>query len=260
MADPRLRKFLVAFAALIAATVSAEAPAATIPSASVEVTAEGGTPILTFGTVNGSGCNGLTGGCESSTASAASNLDVSTSGSNSGPNPANAAGSADITAFYEIVGPAGNIPVTLYISGSASTSASGPDTEALAYIMYSSGALYTCSSAGSIAGPTGPCGSEPNSGSLDSVLITNAYTNELFDLSVQVSGSTSGGPGGSFSALVDPVLTLDSTWLADHPGYSLEFSSNVSPVPLPAAAWLLLSGLGGLGAVARKKRKRAAQG
>lgn len=33
----------------------------------------------------------------------------------------------------------------------------------------------------------------------------------------------------------------------------LDFSSNMTPVPLPAAAWLLLSGLGGFAALGRKK-------
>lgn len=38
----------------------------------------------------------------------------------------------------------------------------------------------------------------------------------------------------------------------------LSFYNSVAPVPLPAAAWLLMAGLGGLGVVARRRRGAAA--
>jgi hypothetical protein len=38
----------------------------------------------------------------------------------------------------------------------------------------------------------------------------------------------------------------------------ISFYNSAAPVPLPAAAWLLIAGLGGLGAVARKRKTAAA--
>jgi hypothetical protein len=58
---------------------------------------------------------------------------------------------------------------------------------------------------------------------------------------------------GQFNAEIDPTIEIDPTWLAENPGYSLVFSSNYSPVPLPASVWLMLSALAGLGLVMRRK-------
>jgi hypothetical protein len=55
----------------------------------------------------------------------------------------------------------------------------------------------------------------------------------------------------------------DGTWLWQELGGFQSFSGNngvwtqVAPVPLPAAAWLMLSGLGGLGMVLGKRRAPA---
>ena len=62
----------------------------------------------------------------------------------------------------------------------------------------------------------------------------------------------------SFSATLDPTVTIDPIYLESHPGYSLVFSPNPStPVPEPGAWSMMLIGVAGLGATARLRRRPA---
>jgi hypothetical protein len=58
---------------------------------------------------------------------------------------------------------------------------------------------------------------------------------------------------------VDPYFAIDPS-TPDAAGYTLAFSSGIGnapiPTPLPAAAWLLLSGLGGMIVLARRRVAR----
>jgi hypothetical protein len=242
--------------------VAGQARADSIPPAEITVFAEGTntpTEINVLGSLSNSAVSlGSEGGSESSFASAAGSLSAglytSTNGSTSGGVAvANAVGDGDITVFYEIVGPVSGVTVPLLISGAAATSASGPNATAEAYIEYGDGDLYTCSSTVAGACGTGPT-MEPPSGSLSAVRFTNQVSNTLYDLGVLTSGSSTQG-SGSFSAQVtDVTLSIDPAFLAANPGYSLEYSANLAPVPLPAADWLLLSGSGALGLLLLRRR------
>jgi len=61
----------------------------------------------------------------------------------------------------------------------------------------------------------------------------------------------------SFSGIASGTYILDVAGIASgSAGGSYVGTANLEPVPLPAAAWLMLSALGGLGAVARKRKAR----
>ena len=212
---------LILFSAILVPAVANAA----IPATEITVYAggtAGPTEINVYGALSNSAVNlGPEGGSESSSASASAGLSVAASGSTSGgvavPN-ANAQGM--ITVYYEITGPADG-PIPLLISGAASTSASGPDAEGLAYIEYNDGDLYTCSST-----VPGPCGTESASGSLEAVRFTNQTRNVLYDLQVIASGGSTDG-SGSFSAQISCItLVIDPAFLATNPGYKLVFGAN----------------------------------
>ena len=238
----------------LGSVIATGALALTIQPPSIEVTAEGGTPILTSGTVNGSGCNGDM-GCESSTGfasySGGTAASSSGSGTTTGSNPANAAASGIVTYFYEVVGPA-NVSVPLLFTASGSTSASG--TEAIGQVQAFSGggAFYACSG-------TGP--------SLASCLVSGSYlptsfsgtipfsvtTNTLADIELISTGSSTLGTG-SFSAMGSVQIGFAPGFTT--PGYTLELTGeSISSVPIPATFALLLSGIGLMGIIALRRKR-----
>jgi hypothetical protein len=66
---------------------------------------------------------------------------------------------------------------------------------------------------------------------------------------------------GSGYAFVDPMVIIDPIWLADHPGFTIDFSPNVisvstptSDVPEPSTLAIFLLGIGTIGRTLRARR------
>jgi hypothetical protein len=152
---------------------------------------------------------------------------------------------------FEVLGPAtSNVPLVFTANGSTSASAAiGSSANAYAWLGSSinSPDIYSVSACAY-------SGFESCSVPSSSFSVNHPFTvatNTIYYATIGVGGTSN---SGAFSAMVDPAVTFDPNFNSS--GYSLINSPDVlaAPVPLPASAWLLMPGLGGLVALRRKRK------
>lgn len=172
-------------------------------------------------------------------------------------------GSAGIQYYFEILGPANQF-VPLTITGSLSSSSVAGDINAYAnttgQILYQyvdsggsqNGAAISCSSLNN------SCGGLPTSVSLSASF--SQLTNSIGTVTLLAGGTTAGAVSSSYSVTADPIISINPTFLANNPGYSLVFSSNISapqPASVPEPSTILLFGAGLVGLVAWRRKQAA---
>ena len=174
---------------------------------------------------------------------------------------------------FSIVGPSGLVPVTISFRGGDTISGNFPyyntevsvqagvgtvvgtgpsfsDAYSVAYANFTQFGSHT------LNGVTTPITANLFN-TTDSVNLT---ANAVYSVGLQMTVLLVGGIG-SASAYVDPLIQI-APGFANASQYSIELSpgigNSVSAVPFPASAWLMLSGLVGVGVMARKRRRIAA--
>jgi hypothetical protein len=137
---------------------------------------------------------------------------------------------ADYDYYFEVAGPAGNVPVVVVANGLAQTTSA---------TFYANASFQIPNLNVSEAATATP--SSPASFSLNQSMNIPANTLEEVEIDAGVSIFLT----GTASASVDPQITIDPTF-ANAGEYSLEFSPNFLAVPEPSIMALLPLGLGWL--------------
>lgn len=212
----------------------------------------GGESINFPGVLTGTACSSVAGGgCETSSGYAFSALSISASGS-SGSELAVSEAQSEIMFYYEVLGPTNE--VELDFSAALTTSAEGDDANGQAQIDGSYGlpGVAACSTTQPKA--LGVCyGEKANANASFATYTVPTYAVAYVLMSAEGDSSFTGSGTGGWSASVDPIITIDPTFLKNNPGdYSLVFSSNVHPaaaIPEPSTWAMMLIGFAGLAVV-----------
>ncbi len=228
--------WIVLSAIAMAVAVPFSTYADTIPPAVFLANAEGTSPTITApGTVTGEVCD--IDGCSGSTVTisyANGNASASGSGWASGPNPPNSGGGGEIIFYFSVECSIVTCPsetVPLIFTGSGSSSASGPYTEALAYFSTLGGTLAACSATGSAVAA---CGTYPSA--FSGFTTFSVSPDILYSVLSEFTGATVGS--GSWSYSVDGTVKINPSF-ADAGDFALEVSPNPATVPEPSSLWLL---------------------
>ncbi|HEV2703630.1 MAG TPA: VPLPA-CTERM sorting domain-containing protein [Steroidobacteraceae bacterium] len=153
-----------------------------------------------------------------------------------------------VTYFFEVQGPSSS-SVNLDFAASGQTSAfAGFGSYGTATASIMSGdlgtTLFTTGACSSVFYTV--CGSAPSAFSVNQPFTVTAGS--LYAVVIVASGTSD---IGGFSASVDPSISFNPSF--DSTGYSISFSADLAPVPLPASAWLMFTGLGALGLSVRRR-------
>ena len=221
----------------------------------------GNTQILN---ANVMGCINLN--CASASGSASKTLNAvggnaASIGGSSEPNPDGSGAEATIDYYFEAVGPA-NTSVVFDIQAAGSTSETGSGTAFAHLYLNGSSTIGSPPSLASacLSFQVNGCGSISSAFYLNSAF--GAQSDTVQEIEIDVAGSTNPN-GGTYAASVDPTIIIDPGFLAANPGFTLEFSSNVtqnsiSETPVPAALPLFASGIGLVGYLSGRRKKRKA--
>jgi hypothetical protein len=158
---------------------------------------------------------------------------------------------------FQIDGPTNiAVPVLVYYSGSVAVGLTNSTLD----LVWGNGSLSIGgTTVGSLAYDS-RSGNPPSGSLLGNNIVDSLSVSPGVWTSISMTLGNAGmivqpGSSATITIVIDPTIEIDPTWLQNNPGFSIETNAASSPVPIPAAAWLLAPGLGMLAGLRRRFKR-----